>query len=305
MIKKNWDITKLWLSFNLAKHGITGWSQLIQAMLYKLKLIFFSLSLGLLGLAPAISMADETSVQQQLETLARQLEQQQKMMQQQQTLIQEMQRQLNQQAAAAKATQQATQGTAKDSTGVVKKSVATTKDVAKKEVKSVEQMVEGTVEHPTSVIKQVEGTAETIVEGTEKVAVTAVKLPIESVKRVTQNMGVNLSQEMFRYKGKGTTIKVPKVDTALTIGGFIRASFIHDFNAIESPYKFVAKDIVVNGQPSGVPDKRTTFTANTSRLFFSSATPLSVGQLTTFFSFDLAGNTTSASPEFRFRQGWA
>ena len=90
----------------------------------------------------------------------------------------------------------------------------------------------------------------------------------------------------------------------LTLSGFIKADVIHDFDKIQSPYKFVAKDIVVDGQPSGQPSSRTTFTANASRFIAASATPTDYGKLSTFLSFDFADNTTSSDPDLRFRQGW-
>lgn len=245
MIKKNSDITKLLLSFKLAKLGMPGWNQQMQAMLYKAKMIFFSLCVGLLGLTPAISMAEDSSVQQQLETLTRQLEQQQKMMQQQQLLIQQMQQQLDEQKASVHAKAQE-----------IDQHIAT--EVQKGDAKAQEIDT-----HIATDEQKVHAKG----EGDAQEA-------LKEVKVVAKATGVDLSKEMFRYSGKGTTIKAPLADTQLTLGGFIRASFIHDFNAIESPYKFVAKDIVVNGQPSGVPNKRTTFTANSSRLFFSTATPL-------------------------------
>lgn len=130
------------------------------------------------------------------------------------------------------------------------------------------------------------------------------KQALKEVDVLAKATGVDLSKEMFRYNAKVTTIKAPVVDTQLTIGGFIRVSFIHDFNAIESPVNFVSKDIVVNGQPSGAPNKRTTFTANASRLFFSSATPLKIGQFTTFFSFDLEGDSKSNDANVHLRQAW-
>ena len=81
-------------------------------------------------------------------------------------------------------------------------------------------------------------------------------------EEVARAVGIDLSREMdhFGYS-KGTHIKVPNTDTALTISGFIRGSAIHDFDKIASPTQFVSSDIVVNGQPTGQPSNRTTFTA--------------------------------------------
>ena len=249
--------------------------------------------------------AADPSVQQQLEALTRQLEQQQKMMQQQQqSLIEKMQQQLDEQKTRVHAKGQeidqhiATEVQKGDTKAQeIEQRIAT--DVQKGDTKA--QAID---QHIATDEQKVHAKGQELETKTAKAEGDAQEA-LKEVKAVAKATGVDLSKEMFRYNAKGTTIKVPAADTALTIGGFIRASFIHDFNAINSPYKFVTKNIVVNGQPSGVPDKRTTFTANTSRLFFSTATPLEIGQLTTFFSFDLAGNTTSTGAEFRFRQGWA
>ncbi len=100
-------------------------------------------------------------------------------------------------------------------------------------------------------------------------------------------------------------IHIPETDTVLTINGFIRTSVIHDFDQIASPYKFAARHIAVGGQPAGLPDDNTTFTANASRFVLGSTTPTQIGKMTTMFSWDFAGNTTSSSASLRFRQGWA
>lgn len=247
--------------------------------------IFISLFIGFLGITSTAN-ATAPSVQQQLEALTRQLEQQQIMMQQQQILIEKMQQQLDEQKARVYTKgQEIEHNLSKD-----EKKVHTTSQEIDKHLARDEQKVHAKGEELEQKSAQAEGDAQ---------------LALKEVKLVAKATGVDLSKEMYRYNAKGTTIKAPVAGTQLTLGGFIRASFIHDFNAINSPYIFVTKNIVVNGRPRGVPDKRTTFTANTSRLFFSSATPLSIGQLITFFSFDLAGNTTSSSAKFRFRQGWA
>ena len=118
-------------------------------------------------------------------------------------------------------------------------------------------------------------------------------------------VGIDLSRETDRFgDSKGTQIKIPETDTVLTISGFIQGSAIHDFDKIASPIKFVPSDIVVNDQPSGQPDNRTTFTANASRFILGTSTPTERGKLSTFFSWDFNGNTTSSSADLRLRQAW-
>ncbi len=125
------------------------------------------------------------------------------------------------------------------------------------------------------------------------------------VQAVARIEGIDLSRETDQFgDSKGTNFKIPKTDTVLTVSGFIRASAIHDFDQIESPTKFVTKDIVVNGQPAGQPDSRTTFTANASRFVLGSTTPTERGKLSTFFSWDFNANTTSSAASLRMRQAW-
>jgi len=87
------------------------------------------------------------------------------------------------------------------------------------------------------------------------------------LKRVMRAVGIDLSRETDHFgDSKGSNIKVADTDTVLTISGFIRGSAIHDFDKIASPTQFVSSDIVVNGQPTGQPSNRTTFTANVSQV---------------------------------------
>lgn len=125
------------------------------------------------------------------------------------------------------------------------------------------------------------------------------------VREVARVSGIDLSKETDRFKDvQGTNIKIPESDTVLTVSGFIRTSFIHDMDQIESPTKFAARHIVVNKESSGEPDNRTTFTANASRFILGSTTPTEIGKLSTFFSWDFDGNTTSSDADLRLRQAW-
>ena len=127
----------------------------------------------------------------------------------------------------------------------------------------------------------------------------------QEVEEVARAVGIDLSRETDRFgDSKGTQLKIPETDTVLTISGFIQGSAIHDFDKIASPTKFVPSDIVVNDQPSGQPDNRTTFTANASRFILGTSTPTERGKLSTFFSWDFNGNTTSSSADLRLRQAW-
>ena len=125
---------------------------------------------------------------------------------------------------------------------------------------------------------------------------------VRAVARVT---GIDLSKEMDRMgDSKGTSFKVPESDTVMTISGFIRGTAIHDFDKIASPTKFAARHIVVQDDPSGVPNNQTTFTANASRFVLGTTTPTARGNLSTFLSWDFDGNTTSSDADLRMRQAW-
>ena len=117
-------------------------------------------------------------------------------------------------------------------------------------------------------------------------------------------IAVDVQKEEDLHRTQGKTFHIPDTKTVLTLSGFIKADVIHDFDKIESPYKFAARRIVVRGHSSDEPSSRTTVTANPSRFVIASATPTDWGKLSTFFSFDAAENTTSSDPDFRFRQGW-
>jgi len=58
---------------------------------------------------------------------------------------------------------------------------------------------------------------------------------------------------------------IPGTETTIKISGFAVGSIIHDFDAIDSPSKFITSKIVVDGEPTGVSDSGTRFTAQQSR----------------------------------------
>jgi hypothetical protein len=153
-----------------------------------------------------------------------------------------------------------------------------------------------------------EGVTEVKATATERLAEEAVrkaqKEKAEADRAHREAIAVDPQKEEDLHRTKGKSFLVPDTKTVVTLSGFIKADVIHDFDKIQSPYQFVAKDIVVRGEPEGEPSSRTTLTANPSRFVVASATPTDWGKLSTFFSFDAAENTTSSDPDFRFRQGW-
>jgi hypothetical protein len=98
--------------------------------------------------------------------------------------------------------------------------------------------------------------------------------------------------------------EVPRTETTVTVSGFAKGSFIHDFDAIASPTEFITSKIVVAGDPPNVPGSRTSFTANASRFVIGSATPTEIGRLSTFISVDFFGNSDSTSSKPDLRQAF-
>lgn len=142
----------------------------------------------------------------------------------------------------------------------------------------------------------------------EKLAEKAVKkaqAAKEAAAKVHREaLAVKVMEEEDRQRLKGLSFTIPSTKTVMTISGFVQADLIRDFDKIASPTGFITKDIVVNGQPEGQPNGRTTFSANTSRFVIASGTPTRYGKLSTFISMDFLGNSKSSSPDPRLRQAW-
>ena len=156
-------------------------------------------------------------------------------------------------------------------------------------------------------LTQEESAVEVKAEAAERLAEEAVRraqeAKAEADRAHREALAVDVQKEEDLHRTEGKTFHIPETKTVVTLSGFIKADVIHDFDKIESPYKFAARRIVVNGS-SDEPSSRTTLTANASRFVVASATPTDWGKLSTFFSFDAAKNSTSSDPDFRFRQGW-
>jgi len=153
-------------------------------------------------------------------------------------------------------------------------------------------------------IKQIKQEAVDADSAAQQAEIDAQQAEVE-VQQVARVIGIDLSREMDRMgDSKGTNFRVLDSETVLTISGFIQATAIHDFDQIESPTKFSASRIVVQGNPSGVPNHQTTFTANASRFVLGTVTPTAQGNLSTFLSWDFDGNTTSSDANIQLRQAW-
>ena len=174
-------------------------------------------------------------------------------------------------------------------------------------VKQLQQLIEQQqkqLEAQQKALKRLQDRVETLTKEEAVVEVKAAeaeRLAEEAVKKAREAkaeadrahreaIAVDVQKEEDLHRAKGKTFHVPDTKTVVTLSGFVKADVIHDFDKIQSPYKFVAKDIVVRGEPSGQPSSRTTLTANPSRFVLASATPTDWGKLSTFFSFDIAKN---------------
>lgn len=102
------------------------------------------------------------------------------------------------------------------------------------------------------------------------------------------------------HPNMGMHIAIPELETKLTVSGFAKADFIHDFRGIRSKAQFIPAEIII---PSSS-NEQTTFSANPSRFAIATATPTRFGRLTTLFSMDLFGDKNSDKPVPRLRQAW-
>ena len=95
----------------------------------------------------------------------------------------------------------------------------------------------------------------------ERLAEEAVKkaqeAKAEADRAHREAIAVDVEMEEDLHRSKGKSFHIPDTKTVLTLSGFIKADVIHDFDKIQSPYKFVAKDIVVRRptiRPAEQPD---------------------------------------------------
>ena len=174
------------------------------------------------------------------------------------------------------------------------------------------------LEEQTKALKNLKNRVETL--STEEAVVEvqaaqAERLAEEAVKKAQEAkaeadrahreaIAVDVEKEEDLHRTKGKSFHIPDTKTVLTLSGFIKVDLSHDFDKIASPTKFITKDIVVDGQPSGQPSSRTSLSAITSRFIVGSATPTDIGKLSTFLSWDFNGDSTSSAADFRLRQAW-
>jgi len=98
---------------------------------------------------------------------------------------------------------------------------------------------------------------------------------------------------------------VEGLSTRFAVGGFAQLDVIHDTDAIEAQCQFITSTIVTrNASKADGADGRTTFCVNTSRLWFETRTPTSIGRLRTYISMDFFGDALSANPEPRLYEAY-
>ncbi|MDQ1333571.1 MAG: hypothetical protein QG552_521 [Thermodesulfobacteriota bacterium] len=154
----------------------------------------------------------------------------------------------------------------------------------------------------SSAVQETAGKSKKSVEATQQELDGAIREADMALRKVEP---IDPSREEDRMRDQDFMhFRVPRTETVVTVSGFAEGSVIHDFDAIQSPTEFITSKIVVDGQPPDVPDNRTVFTANASRVVIGSATPTEIGRLSTFISMDFFGNSDSASPAPRLRQAY-
>jgi len=169
-----------------------------------------------------------------------------------------------------------------------------------KALRDLQNRVETLSREEAAVEAKADETAKLVQEAVQK----AREAKAEADRAHRAAIAVDLEKEEDLHRTQGKTFHVPETKTVLTLSGYVKADVIHDFDKIASPSKFVARQIVVDGQPSGEPSSRTTLSANASRFLIASATPTDIGKLSTLISMDFFGNSTESSPDPRLRQAW-
>ncbi len=103
------------------------------------------------------------------------------------------------------------------------------------------------------------------------------------------------------------SIRIPGTDAAIKFGGRIRTAAVFTLDPLGSSDRFVTYTIPVEPDDAfaGI-GKRTTFSANTSRLNFELRTPTGVGQMRAFIEGDFFGtNAAESRTNFRLRHAYA
>jgi hypothetical protein len=104
-------------------------------------------------------------------------------------------------------------------------------------------------------------------------------------------------------------MRVPGTDAAIKFGGRIRTAAVFTLGPLGTEDRFLTNSIPVTADDAAAgKGKRTTFTANTSRLNFEMRTPTGVGQMRAFLEGDFYGSTgaeTEKRTAFRLRHAYA
>ncbi len=105
------------------------------------------------------------------------------------------------------------------------------------------------------------------------------------------------------------SMRVPGTDAAIKFGGRIRTAAVFTLGPLGSEDRFLTNSIPVTAEDAAAgKGKRTTFSANTSRLNFEMRTPTGVGQMRAFLEGDFYGATGATSESrtaFRLRHAYA
>jgi hypothetical protein len=84
--------------------------------------------------------------------------------------------------------------------------------------------------------------------------------------------------------------RLPGTDAALRIGGFVKTSIVHNFDALEIQDKFIVGSIPVTTEEKSGFEAQSSITASQSRLNFDLREPTNVGLLRAFIEGDFAGD---------------
>jgi hypothetical protein len=100
------------------------------------------------------------------------------------------------------------------------------------------------------------------------------------------------------------SIRIPGTDAALKIGGRVRMTVVHNFDALGVDDKFVTALIPIEGSEEAGKGPRSTLSARPSRFNFDFRSPTEVGDMRAFIEGDFAGSGNVLRLRHAYGQWW-
>ena len=160
--------------------------------------------------------------------------------------------------------------------------------------------------------KQVEETSALALAARNELAALKAKPPeptvpaalVERLAKVEENVQrlPELEEKTVAIEDFAGSIRIPDTDAAMRIGGLVRMTSVHSFDAIGTDDRFVTSSIPVEGSAGATKGDRTTYSARPSRFNFDLRTPTGVGAMRAFIEGDFVG--FSGTTNFRLRHAF-